>query len=88
MPRFHFHHENGRRYPDEHGAELEDLAAARHAALRSFSEFVGEHPAEFWSAGSWRMTVTDGEGLALFSLELVATDAPVTRRVPPAGPQG
>jgi len=79
MPRFYFHQRDGDELRDHDGAELPDLEAAKVAATRAFAEILRERGREIWRDGGWSMTVTGANDLALFHLDLVATDAPVVR---------
>ncbi len=76
MPRFHFNVLDGSDNPDLDGAELEDIPAARRYAVRYFGELLLGDPSTFWSGEEWKMDVTDDTGLTLFSLHLIAIDAP------------
>jgi hypothetical protein len=80
MPRFHFHQHDGRDILDDDGTILPDVESARLAATKAFLEMVRDHIPELWQDGSWSMTVTDGTGLALFSLELSVTEASAVKR--------
>ncbi|MGZ3404684.1 MAG: DUF6894 family protein [Phenylobacterium sp.] len=76
MPKFHFHTEDGQHHPDPDGLELTDSAAARAEAIRALGQLVAERHEEFWQDGAFRMLVTDGSGLTLIVLDLVATVSP------------
>lgn len=75
MPRYVFRDQDGGSLLAGGGMELQDLAAAKRAALRLVAE-RGEDDG-FWSAGATHVTVADETGLVLFCLDLTATLSPV-----------
>jgi hypothetical protein len=83
MPRYHFHLENSVVIPDETGADLVDIHAARVQAVRSLSEIINEHRELFWDNQPVRVVVTDEAGLMLFVIEASAFEAPVLTRFLP-----
>jgi hypothetical protein len=76
MPRFFFHLDDGTPASTDESVELPDLGAARELALRYLGQSLSEGPSVFWSRGDWRLTVTDESRLTLFSVHVVATEAP------------
>ena len=80
MPRYFFHNEDGRCYPDDQGVELADIQAARRTALLVLSEMLRDHVDEFWKSEGWRVIATDHTGLVLFTLETTALLAPAHGR--------
>jgi len=68
MPRFYFHTEDGRRYPDEEGTELPDVEAARTEATRILAELLKEQPRELWDTGRLRVEVTDERSRRVLAL--------------------
>ncbi|MDB5426484.1 MAG: hypothetical protein JWR47_3116 [Phenylobacterium sp.] len=76
MPRYFFHTEDGRRFPDEEGTELADAAAARDEAAAIFGELLKERPQDLWRGGGLRLTVTDETGLILYVLDMNAVASP------------
>jgi hypothetical protein len=74
LPRYHFHVEDGRSYPDPDGTELASAEAARHEAVRLAGRLLEDHAREFWDTGRWWVKVTDDAGRVLFRLELSAHD--------------
>jgi hypothetical protein len=79
MPRYYFHTEDGECFADADGLELPDLDAAKAAALKYLREMLWS-PREFWRDGRFRVIVTDGEGLTLFTLDLSAEMADAEAR--------
>jgi hypothetical protein len=78
MPRFFFQVEGP---PDDWGTELPDLAAAKCEAVRYAGRLICEEAERFWDTADFAMTVTDENGLILFSLTLSGTEAPAIRAV-------
>lgn len=75
MPRYHFHIHDGRTILDTDGLELADAAQARRMAIRLSGQYF-EDEADLIALGEeWRMEVTDGQGLILFRLDFVVTNA-------------
>ena len=83
MPRFYFHAEDGRCFPDEEGTLLPDTRAARRQATAVFGELVKEMPDGVWDSGAFRVTVKDEDGLVLFVLDMSAVTSPAA-----AAPRG
>lgn len=79
MPRFHFRLAYAK---DETGMDLADLTEAKCEALRYAMRLLCEAPNAFCDSPEFTMTVTDENGLVLFTLALVGTDAPVIRPDP------
>lgn len=76
MPRFYFHSEDGRRFPDEVGTDLADVDAVRVEAVRVMADILKGNAEEFWNTRAWRLTVADENGLTLLMLDVSATLAP------------
>jgi hypothetical protein len=62
MPRYFFNTVDGRRFPDEEGADLPDLVAVRAEATRVVGELLKEQPEDLWAHGRLRLEVTDESG--------------------------
>lgn len=73
MPRFYFNLEDR---PDEDGAELSSVAAAKCEAVRMAGRLICDSASEFWDTGRLLMTVTDDRGLSLFTLDFVGMESP------------
>lgn len=80
MPRYFFHAEDGVRCTDEDGLELPGPDAAKAAALKMLGEMLKGKAAEFWTSGSFRLTVTNDVGLILYHLDLSGVEAPAARQ--------
>ena len=76
MARFFFHLADGKSAPDEEGFELADVHASRAAALHLVAQSLLDRPADFWASRDWLLTVTDESGLALYSVQVFASDSP------------
>lgn len=81
MARYYFNIDDGSGLENTLGMELSSLAAAKCEAVSYAGRLICDHAGEFWNSGDWSMTVTDGKGLSLFSLQLVATESPSIRPV-------
>jgi hypothetical protein len=76
MPRFFFHTEDGATFPDQDGTELEDLAAAKTAALTTLGEILRDDPDLFWAHQRFNLTCADAQGVAYFRIDLSADFSP------------
>jgi hypothetical protein len=74
MPRYFFNTVDGRRYADEEGAELPDMAAVRAKATRLIGELLKERPQELWDTGRLRLEVVDESGINVLVLEVWLKD--------------
>jgi uncharacterized protein DUF6894 len=76
MPQYYFHVEDDKRWLDDLGQELPDIAAARTEALRVSGELLKDSPTVgLWHGTPWRLWVTDkpeGEGTTFFTLRFSA----------------
>ena len=73
MARYHFHID-GDQFSDE-GHELATLAEAKCEAVKLAGHAICDEAGTFWDKREWNMTVTDSDGLALFSLTFFGTEA-------------
>jgi len=80
MPRYFFHMRNGEVERDRSGVELPDDECVRAESVRAFAEALEDDPEGFWETGMRELTVTDGDGLTLFALNLSVTEAPAMSR--------
>jgi hypothetical protein len=76
MATYYFHIRDGYDQPDEVGAVLPDIAAARRQAVQVLSEMLSEQPDRFWGDGQLQVVVSDETNLTLFVLNVTATPAP------------
>ena len=75
MPHYFFDIVDGEDLPDLQGSEWPDLAAARREAVRYSAEVLKEMPERFWNCEAWKMTVSDADRVALFTLKFLAESA-------------
>ena len=75
MSRFHFHLTNTKDWHDEEGTELATLHDARCYAVKMMAEVLCTSPERYWESDVYRVTVADDQGLTLFQVEIVSTDA-------------
>ena len=61
---------------DVNGVELDSLAAARRAAFEVLCGMMKGQSDEFWAGDEWEVHCRDGRGLRLFTLTVMANDAP------------
>ena len=84
MSRFYFHLTHSEDVPDTSGVELDGLHSAKCHAVKIIADALCESPDKFWDADSYRVTVSDSNGLILLSVEMISTFAPVLM---PASPR-
>lgn len=76
MAKYVFSIDDGRGPTETYDYELEDLGAARIAAARLFGSLISHEPQQFWSTMAFVVSVADSDGLVLFQLRALATEAP------------
>ena len=81
MPRFFFHRTDGTFDPDNEGTDFPDLATARSEAIRFAAETVRDDPEEVWAGDTFRVEVSDAEGMLLCTIVILGLDAPASRGV-------
>lgn len=80
MARYHFTMcEGGATTSDIEGTELPTVQRARQEALRLAGDLLRDAPDTFWSDPEWRLEVSDGVGMMLFTLTIFGSDAPALR---------
>lgn len=82
MARYFFDVRDGEYIPDQVGTELPDLAAARVHAVVYSGELLMRNAEQFWRGEEWQLEVKDQQGLILFSLMFLATNAPAVLMMP------
>jgi hypothetical protein len=64
---------------DKDGLEFECLAEAKCEAVRFAGQMICDFASKFWDVGDLSVTVTDANGLILFTMRFVGTEAPAIR---------
>ena len=62
--------------PDDEGHELPSVSDARIEAVRLASEYLHDRPEVVWLGDEFRVEVTTGTGLLLFTVIVFGVDAP------------
>jgi hypothetical protein len=75
MSRFVLHVDGG---PDE-VIEAPTVAQAKCEAVRFAGQLICNFADKFWDTAAFSMAVTDSDGLVLFTLQFVGTEAPAIR---------
>ena len=76
MSRYHFNLHDHRYVPDPDGTELESLEIAKRQAIKLAAAILVNCPEEFLESNEWRVEVTDGSGVLLFTVGLAMVLAP------------
>jgi hypothetical protein len=82
MKRFFFHIDLGGYDRDDDGTEFNDLASARASAVCLLGELLRDRGDAFWAKPEASVTVTDAEGLVLWKIETVGTEAAAVAAMP------
>ena len=86
MLRFYFRIEGDAAHDETEAVELDSVAEAQCEAVRFAGRVICDRAGEFWNSGDWKMTVTDHNGLSLFTLQLIGTESPAIRAAAPPRP--
>jgi hypothetical protein len=78
MPRYFFHTADGRRERDTEGTELPDHNTARRKAVKFAGTVLSQQPEILWDGHDFRIEVTDHNGLMLFTIIMLAVNAPAS----------
>jgi len=76
LPRFFFHTETDTRVTDREGTEYASFDQARHEAIRCCGQMLKDAPEGFWGSRPWSVTVTDQDGLILWTVDLDGQSSP------------
>lgn len=76
MTRYHFHSVDGTVFRDEDGEDLEDLEAAKAAAIDILAETLPAKQADLWESKSFAVFVKDDSGRVVASLTTTAMTDP------------
>lgn len=80
MPRYFFHTADGSRARDVDGTELPDHGAARKEAIMFAGSSLRDCPDLLWDGRDFRVEVTDEREMLLFTIIMLAVDAPASGR--------
>lgn len=79
VSRYFFNVSGGEATPFPQCLDLRNIREVRREASRMACKAISDNPDAIWKTGEWQLTVTDDRGLNLFSLLILASDAPVSR---------
>ncbi len=81
MPRFFFHTNNPaeRMVQDDEGMEFSSVHEAKCQAVAYAGQLLRDVAETFWNDADFELTVTDDQGLILFTMRVVGTEAPAVR---------
>ena len=83
----YFFNVDGESTHDDEGVELESLAAAKCQAVKTSAALICDSAKRFWDRRDFSMTVSNANGLTLFSLMFIGMDAAAIGR-PCPGSEG
>ena len=76
MARYFFHLEHTSTLTDREGSEHPDLNSAKRHAVKLIADTLSGEPQAFWDSDVFRVTVSEANGLVLFTVEVVASLSP------------
>jgi len=77
MPRYYFHTDDGRFFPDDLGTGLEDFEEAKGVGLGILWDLLRSNPDEFWAnKENLRFHIVDEGHEILYTFDLTGTVAP------------
>jgi hypothetical protein len=76
VARYFFHLEHTKTLTDREGSEHPDLNAAKRHAVKVVADTLSSEPQTFWDSDVFRVTVSEADGLVLFTVEVVASLSP------------
>ena len=81
MPRFFIHTNNPleRGVQDDEGVEFASIHEAKCQSVVYAGELLRDVAEKFWDDADFELTVTDENGLILFSMRVVGVEAPALR---------
>ena len=81
VPRFFFHtnHPAELAEQDDEGMVFPSVHEAKCAAVRYAGQLLADVAEHFWDTADFDLTVTDAQGLILFSMRVVGMEAPAVR---------
>jgi len=76
VARFIFRFDEG----PETAVDVESIAEAKCEAVRFAGRLICDSAERFWDAAGFQLEVTDEDGLLLFTLQMIGTEAPAIRK--------
>jgi uncharacterized protein DUF6894 len=86
LNRFYFHLTHSEDIRDDKGVELASAHDAKCHAVKMIADLLCKTPEKFWETETFRVTVSDAEGLLLLNVEMIATLAPALYPAKPKRP--
>jgi len=85
VPRFFFHtnHPTELSVQDDEGLEFRNVHEAKCAAVKYAGQLLADVAEHFWDTADFDLTATDANGLILFTMRVVGTEAPAIRASDP-----
>ena len=85
MPRFYFHtnHPTEGLIQDDEGMDFSSIQEAKCEAVAYAGRLLCDVAETFWDDADFELTVTDDQGLILFVMRVVGTEAPAVRSASP-----
>ena len=82
MPRFFIHTNNPaeQNLQDNEGMEFADVHEAKCQAVVYAGELLRDAAEKFWDDADFELSVTDENGLILFSMRVIGVEAPAIRQ--------
>lgn len=80
MPTYFFHTADGGRARDPEGIDLPDKNAARKEGIRFAGSLLNHEADVLWGGRDFRVEVTDANDDLLFTVIIVAVDAPAAEK--------
>ena len=79
---FHTNDPAERTLQDDAGHEFPSVHAAKCAAVKYAGQILADAAGHFWDDADFELTVTDKDGLILFTMRVVGVEAPAIRSIP------
>ena len=85
MARFYFHtnHPSERDIQDDEGFDFPSIQEAKAQAVVYAGQLLCDVREHFWDTGDFELTVSDENGLILFSMRMIGIEAPAIRNFKP-----
>ncbi len=82
MPRFYIHTNspNDGAMSDDDGMEFDSVHEAKCQAVAYAGQLLCDVGAKFWDSADFELTATDENGLILFTMRVIGTQAPMVRQ--------